>query len=304
MPPKNNADTVKKRHRGEQMFSNCPRCESYELDSCGNCQKCGYTLRTVCAGCGCKNVPLAKFCGQCGQGMTLKIRLSMLINRRFSSLYRIRFRKFAAGLTFGGLLGVFAFGSMGMRSDAVNDFNNKASMPVIEQSFTNNHFTSAIARLNEFRNSRDPEQPVKAGDLQALTAILLQHLRLFNSESTSFANKSAIDYLNSIKNFSRQGSLNRGSVAMLFFNLATEVLDLTYKDFPDHATYKDIPRFHFLHIPANALTELGINISRNQKEFGMQDQVTINQLFYAGHALLQATESRLKQKMFFSLQPK
>ena len=92
------------------MFFKCPKCNSKKLDSFGCCSDCGYLLRNNCINCGFKNITNAKYCGNCGTGMSFKIRLQSFINNNFSFSFQNKFRKFLAGLAFGTLLGLFALG--------------------------------------------------------------------------------------------------------------------------------------------------------------------------------------------------
>ncbi|MGM0598491.1 MAG: double zinc ribbon domain-containing protein [Candidatus Rifleibacteriota bacterium] len=90
------------------MIFRCPKCNSNHLDNFGSCSDCGYTFREICSNCGFKNIPKAKYCGNCGTGMNIKIQLQNFINRNFSFSFKIRFRKFITGLAFGTLLSLFA----------------------------------------------------------------------------------------------------------------------------------------------------------------------------------------------------
>ena len=102
------------------MFSYCPKCETGKLNAAGNCGICGYSLRNKCSDCGHLNIPGARFCGGCGQGMTALIRAQTFVNRQVSFMQRLKMRRFATGLAFGGLLSFFAFGSMGMQGNHEN----------------------------------------------------------------------------------------------------------------------------------------------------------------------------------------
>gem|GEM_PF-6795594 len=90
---------------------------------------------------------------------------------------------------------------------------------------------------------------------------------------------------------------------MLLFNIATEYLGINHRDFTENCHFSDIPRFHFLSIPTQALYSMGINLEKNSKEFGCNDSVTVEELYCAGIALCEANEIRLKQKVFCNLQP-
>lgn len=288
------------------MFSTCPRCDSSMLDSCGNCSSCGYTLRIPCNECGFKNIPLGKYCGKCGEGLTFKVRFHSRINQNLSYLFRLKIKKFAAGIAFGSLLGIFAFGSMGMHSDS--KIPTKSIISTYQNSFlqNENHVSGAIDELTTFRNSRVQEKFANFNDLRRFAEILQKKLGSVTKLDSMMGEeeKSPDYYINKIRNFSKKGDLNKGSAAILLYNLASDILDLSYKDFDEESRFKDIPRFHFLSIPVGALSSLGINMERDSENFGISDNVTVEQLFQAGLGLAYATEVRLKQRVFYTLQPR
>lgn len=283
------------------MFLNCPRCDSDQLDSSGSCNKCGYTLRVPCRLCDYRNIPQARFCGGCGKALTLKSWFNRQLNQHLNYFSRLKIRKFAAGIAFGTLLGTFAFGSMGMQSP--HRLNNPATSPALSQNLSNIQQNELYHELSEFRNSRKIEGEVKAQDLKRFTEILLAHLTSVKEAeaATSWQSTSAAEHLQKAR---ATGPINRGNVALLIFNIACEYLNLNYRDFGEQTVFFDIPRFHFLSAPAAALSNLGIRLNRNEKEFGSADPVTVNELFLAGISLAEANSIRLRQKVFYSLAPR
>ncbi|MDN5279429.1 MAG: Double zinc ribbon [Clostridiales bacterium] len=285
------------------MFLTCPRCDCSSIDSSGSCSSCGYTLRVTCRNCNFKNIPLAKFCGKCGSGLSLKTQLSTFINRNFDYLVKIRVKKFAAGIAFGSLLGFFAFGSMGMHVSDKQNLNDSA--------FHRNHadmslYSSLYEELNNFRNLRGSETIADFNDLKRFTEILLNNLSETSSAKLArqFETPDADYYLSKVRNFSINGKLCKGSASIVLFNLASDILDLSYKEFSDETHFHDIPRFHFLSVPANALSNLGILQGKTENEFGTKDPLTVEQLFQAGLGFTDAAAIRNKQKVFFTMQPR
>lgn len=285
------------------MFLNCPRCDAFRLDSSGNCNNCGYSLRISCSSCGCKNIPLARFCGSCGGALSLNSWFQRLCNRHISFFARLKIRKLAAGLAFGTLLGTFAFGTMGMHS-----FSRQGISESAPKRFANSEFAlqnRLCEKLLEFRNLRDPKATASSQDLRRFTEILLQHLasleEFSNANDNARKTANADDYLLQAR---ASSVVKRSNVALLIFNIASEYLKLNYRDFEETENFTDIPRFHFLSIPSSALSSLGIGLSRNATEFGISDPVKIEELVQAGMQLSQAGQVRLKQKVFCSLLPR
>ncbi|MCK9457477.1 MAG: double zinc ribbon domain-containing protein [Candidatus Ozemobacteraceae bacterium] len=91
---------------------NCPKCDNASLDANGVCVNCGYAPRLICPKCAHANSVKARFCGFCGTGTSVSIRIKKEIRTRISYVARMRIKHFATGLAFGTLLALFAFGAM------------------------------------------------------------------------------------------------------------------------------------------------------------------------------------------------
>ncbi len=279
------------------MFSLCPRCDNGKLDSTGRCMQCAYTLRTRCNGCGHYNIPTSRFCGGCGQAMTLKLRLQQMINRHISFIQKIRIRKFAAGAAFGGMLALFAFGSMGMRSDL--ELQPATSLTEEQNIHLTGEFMQPFAlsfeaELSELRRELDPNRKAGLADLTQVVDLLIRHLRpvAINAGATRLPAESAGYYAKALHNFSKSKSMTRGSTTIILFHFLSDLLDFQYRDFSQDSKYNDIPRFHFLTVPANALTSLGMNIAREEEVFGINDSLTTGQLLdYARDVMVIAETS-------------
>jgi hypothetical protein len=233
--------------------------------------------------------------------MNLKAIFNQQINLHFSYFSRLKIRRFATGIAFGALLGTFAFGSMGMHSQS----NNIPTQAHRFQSYDLNNVQQdqLFLKLSNFRNSRDSKSQVKSEDLKKYTEILLANLASVKDaeRNSKWTPTNATDHLRKAR---ISGTVNRGQVAMLLFNITSDFLNLNYRDFAESSpSFSDIPRFHFLSAPTSALHSLGIELSRNSNEFGSTDPVSIEELFQAGVALGEASRLRLRQKLFTCLPP-
>lgn len=277
------------------MFSLCPRCDNGKLDSTGRCVQCGYTLRHKCEICGNYNIPSARFCGGCGRALSFKLRLRQIINQHLSLLQKIKIRKFAAGAAFGSMLALFAFGSMGMHSERELSQPARTIKPVSAQrtDFQQPFALSFAEDLDELRRELDPNRKAVMADLTAVVDLLIRHLRplAITAGIERLPAESAAVYAKSLHNFSTK-NMTRGSTTVVFFHFLSDLLDFQYRDFSQEGRFSDIPRFHFLTVPANALTTLGVNIARNDDIFGINDNLTTGQLLdYARDIMLVAETS-------------
>ena len=94
----------------------CPRCDAPFSRKDIQCSSCGYIWLIPCSSCGKPNIRAAKFCGRCGESMSRFSRLWNQVCRHFSRPFGYDARQIGTGFAFGGLLAVFAFGSLGMTS--------------------------------------------------------------------------------------------------------------------------------------------------------------------------------------------
>lgn len=281
------------------MFSLCPRCENGKLDSTGKCLQCKYTLRDKCEECGHYNIPTARFCGGCGYAMSFTLRLQQSINNHLNLLQKIKIRKFVTGAAFGGMLALFAFSSMGMRANV--------NLPVTAEVNQNNQVVADFykpfalnfeAELKEMQSTIDPHRKAGLADLTTVIDMLIRHLRPIAMKAgiERLPAESAGTYSKALYNFSRSKSMTRGSTTVVVFHFLSDLLDFQYRDFSQDSRYSDIPRFHFLTVPANALTSLGINLARNAELFGINDSLTIGQLFDCAREIMLVAETSFEVK--------
>ncbi len=275
------------------MFSFCPRCETGKLDAAGSCKSCGYSLRTKCSDCNHLNFPGARFCGGCGRGMTLSIKVQSFVNRRFNYLQKSRLRKFSTGLAFGTLLSVFAFGSMGMQSSDSHIYNHERPAAIafnfradFAVNFENDLATVCAARVDQRHAS--------AADLHQIVDLLIKHLKPLATRLNKkrIPADSSADYVRVVQNFSSSKEVTRGSSAMILFHFLSDFLEFSYRDFPQESSYKDIPRFHFMCVPANALKSTGVDLAKEQDEFAITEPIGIEQLCNAARSIVANAEIR------------
>ncbi len=277
------------------MFSFCPKCEAGKLNAAGTCQVCGYSLRTRCSSCGHLNIPGARFCGGCGQGMTILVRLQNQVNLNLSYLSRFRIRKFATGLAFGGLLTFFAFGSMGMQSNLEEGQLSHKYLANRTFEFKNDFAIQFEKDLLTLCKKSDKEATVD--DLNQVVDLLIQHLKPIarRLNRVRLPADTSSEYTGSLRNFSQSGMVTRGSSAMVFFQFLSDFLEFNYRDFPQESSYNDIPRFHFMCVPAAALRNLGLELARSQDNFGITDPISLKEICNAARTIVANAEIRVNR---------
>lgn len=288
------------------MFSLCPKCESGSFDSSGSCNFCGYTLRTLCNNCFTANIPAARFCGGCGRGMTFAARVSKLINSHIDYILQLRLRRFVAGASFGTLLALFTLGSMGMRSSTDIGTSSVVRVQTAKHYASASKFTQPIKQeISQWLSLYEKNQLAELSHLVRITDIILKHLApvatFINGNKPMAA--SANEYLKLLNNFSKSGKLTRGSAAIIVFNFLSDFIGFTYKDFQDKGQFSDIPKYHFLSIPATALNQLGIFSEYRNREFRPTKAMTLAELNEIAKSIITVAEIHIKAKVFSSLPP-
>lgn len=285
------------------MFSDCPRCEKAQLTSYGSCPNCGYTLRTSCRNCGSKNAPIAKFCGSCGNPLTFFGTVKHWFNMNISYVQKFKLRKVFAGFAFGIFLAFFAFGSMGMGVVQNNSLPNDQN---IYSKGTESYISlRTIRKLDRWEMFHDKSKNANLRNLISVSNIILANLSPALSNSSNSIAKTADEYLEDVKNsqVTQNSILNRGTVANFLFLLTSDLLNLSYKDFPGKHTYIDIPRFNYLNIPTEALEMLGVKICKSKNELGITSKVTIGEICNMARAIVIAAEVKTKLGIFKTLPP-
>lgn len=286
------------------MFSACPRCESGKLLSSGTCPNCNYTLRVACRKCSAYNAPYAKFCGNCGAATTLLVALNHWINTNISFILQLRTRKLIAGFAFGTLLALFAFGSMGMNSHTQN---------IQPQQYTPSNFNSqcflsqnALKEIDKWKQKRIQSNYATLKDLIGISDIILNNMNATLSTKSHKVSKFSKSYLKLVKNSNLliNDSINKGLTSNFLFLLVADLLNLSYSDFSGKRSFIDIPRFHYLNVPVEALEMLDINICKNDNELGISDNISIRELCSLAKSIVLASEIKVKLEMFGNLPPK
>lgn len=280
------------------MFSNCPRCETGKLDSTGTCKRCRYSLRVPCGSCRHPNIPGAQFCGSCGFGLNLSMRLKRGINQQVSFFQRLKIKKFVTGLAFGLFLSFFAFGTMGMITDKdykmpPQPLTNHRAATINQSSGLSRHFSKDLAK---FMANTDMSKEATVKDLENIIELLIKYLAPIaeKANKTKFLAESAICYSGSLHNFSRQKGLTRGGTAMILFHFLADFLEVNYRDFSAESNYADIPRFHFLSVPAAALDNLGFTIAENTNNFGVNKPVRMDELLNVAQNVIALADKRIQ----------
>jgi ribosomal protein L37E len=290
------------------MFSKCPRCDEAHLDQSGVCPLCQYSFKVSCFGCGHKNIPHAKFCGNCGKGVTLKIRLKKWFNDNVSYINKFKLKKFAAGFCFGIFLAMFAFGSANSENNETNSFDATQTQMAFSTSQNQSFFSvGALKDLCQWKANLTSSQSATYKDLIKVSNILLKHLKPQLSQEVSpqleSESNAYLKYVN--PNGSNLNSLiTRGTAALFLYHMAADIFQFSYKDFSGMREFDDIPRFHALSVPVEALETLGVHICKNSNVLGKHENLTIENLFSLANSLLVAGESQVKLDLFNNLEPK
>ncbi|OIP32092.1 hypothetical protein AUK22_00360 [bacterium CG2_30_54_10] len=287
----------------------CPRCEApFPKNSAEGCPACGYRLMTACPTCGHQNVPKATFCGGCGGGMNLSTRVRQRWGSLVSPATRTRFRNLGAGFLFGGVLSIFAFGSMGMSNPSQSKVQPVWAPSEVESPFASPAAQSAFSAVSEWKSEEEITRHATPADLVKVGDLILrkcQPIVMGNSGIVSSDGNDSRRFLQSLGAMSetKEGApIRRADAALFFYRLASELFSLAA---PETSVYQfaDIPRYHYLNIPVESLESIGIRIAREPELFGSEDPLSISDLSEVSVDFLQAYENRLKMKVFPSLDP-
>lgn len=264
----------------------CPKCDSI-LTRSGHCTICGYQVKNTCPKCGHLNIPTAKYCGGCGIGTTTSIRCRKIYNGFFNPFQQLKLKKFFAGIAFGTLLSLFAFGSLGMKS-VDRPISDEPIIPVMDESLLNSAVIKNLnSDLDNFCLERDLGKDASAGEINAVLDILIRNLNHLaeRTNKSKFPLESANEYLEQQRSLKVSDDPTRGNCAMLFFAYATDLLELKYKDYTQENSYDDIPRFHFMDAPTTALKKNNVNLAASKEHFGINDPVKLETVCEAAREL-------------------
>lgn len=292
------------------MKTCCPKCDAQLVGHDATCSVCGHQWHHRCGTCGKLNIPRAVYCGGCGDALRWYDRIRQRWERVFAPMTRIRFRSLSAGLAFGGLLTVFAFGSMGMYSPGWRTIEPAWEMnkPGDERLATETG-RQAQADLESFLGSQDDStRPLTQRDLVRVGNLLLERFGSVvdpDGVRPGLNLNGAVKYLQALQHSKEDAagaSVNRGDVAVFFFRLMSDLFEVPAVE-ASRYQYSDIPRYHFMNLPVETLDALGLHLARGEKVFGGDDAVTLSWLSQRSIEVVRSCEARLKQQSFAPLEP-
>ncbi len=287
----------------------CPKCDYSLSRVTETCPSCGYIWKIACRECGKQNAPTAKFCGECGCGLSWQARFEKQLNSHFDPETLVQLRNVAAGFIFGFALFVFAFGSMGMSNP---DFLKIA--PVWETHQPKSEFGShagitAYRSIQKSFSRCDVGRRATQADLVRVGNLLLEAFApAMNPDLANFNRQGmaqSFKYLQTIEQSTEdleEIPLKRSDVAIFLFRLMSDLFEIPAAE---KATYRysDIPQFHYMNLPVDTLDNVGLTLSREKNVFGADDHVTLEWLSSLSMKIVRSCEQRMKTKNFQALQP-
>ncbi len=265
----------------------CPRCDNL-LSRNGHCSICGYQVKVTCHHCGHLNIPSAKYCGGCGRGTTFSVRYRKLLNTFFNPFQQIKLKRFFGGITFGTLLALFAFSSMGMKYYAPEALpQEEAVIPVsYDESVLNSTIIKSLdADLEEICRDKDKHKTASFNELNAVINIMIKNLNniAYRTNKKKYPLENAESYLEQERSIKASDNATRGNTALMFFAYLSDLFELKYKDFTKGSSYNDIPRFNIMEAPSSALKSYNIKIAASSEHFGVNEEITLGELCDAAH---------------------
>ena len=298
----------------------CPRCESPNSKSVNKCVACSYPFRVGCPACSAKNVIGARFCGSCGEGLGVATRLRSKWEQLVSFRSRLKLKNFSIGFALGGLISIFAFGSVGMNATQQN-FSAQSmpgSLPPIQAEKYSAHLPAYSAQdlgfvLPEAVKSFDLAKAWLASDSPWANAtfqdiLMLGRLVLYPFTKLTEQTPGELDtssFLPVPENYSPENGhrpIDRSTMTLFFFKLVQNGLKVTPPP-PPATTRQDIPRFHFMNLPIFTLTSVGLDVCRNEKYFGAKDNISRAELFEIVIRAISLAEARTKIVAFAPIPP-
>lgn len=258
----------------------CPRCDASFSSQDIQCPSCGYIWLVPCSSCGKPNIRTAKFCGRCGESMSRLSRVWKQLCLHFSKPLGYNVRQIGTGFAFGGLLAVFAFGSLGMTSPNHRGINPAEGIAGVTQPGS----ADCLSGLRDWRsNAGEASREASLKDLMQIGRKILDGLSEDGADTTATdSNRDAdkVRYLQGLRSglSAEEGKpVKRSDVALFFYRIAGNILNVSLRSFPDTA-YSDIPRHHYMTVPVRTLESLGVRIARNDTVFGSDDPMSVESL--------------------------
>lgn len=293
------------------MKTCCPRCDAPLTGHDATCAACGHQWHLRCGCCGKLNIPRAVYCGGCGRALNWMDRIRQRWDETFAPITRTRFKSLSTGLAFGGLLTVFAFGSMGMYSPSWQAVTPAWEMNKPgEERLSTETGRQTKADLEAFLESQeDSSRRLTQRDLVRVGNLLLESFgAAIDPDGTrpGLNLNGAVKYLQTLQksgDSAAEAEVRRGDVAVFFYRLMSDLFEVPTIEAASHQ-YSDIPRYHFMNLPVETLDALGLHLARGEKVFGGDDAVTLSWLSERSIEVVRSCEARLKQQSFPSLEPR
>lgn len=246
------------------------------------------------------------FCGSCGQGLSFITRFRAHWEKCISLPKRIILKDFGAGAAFGGLLAFFAFSSMGMAppTELRLDEGRRSGSLMETHNFSAQHAKKSYAALKSWFESVEASHEAQLSSLIINSNLILRNY----AESDESLPNSARDITcflpdnSSYKDEQKAGPVKRETAAIFIFRFIQDIFGLTHP-IPSENTRADIPKYHFMNIPIETLTSLGIDISRTDEIFGFGDHLSNEDIFSLLSAVIKVGQEKRKQQSFASLEP-
>ena len=278
----------------------CPRCDNL-LSRNGHCSICGYQVKVTCHHCGHLNIPSAKYCGGCGRGTSFSIRYRKLLNSFLNPFQQIKLKRFFAGITFGGLLALFAFSSMGMKYYAPEALpDEEAVIPVkCEDSVLKSNILKSLdADIDEVCHDKDRNKIASSKELSEIMDAMIKNLNhiAYRINKKKYPLDSCEAYFEQEPSIKKSDTTTRGTAALLFFAYLSDLFELKYKDFAKGSSYTDIPRFNIMEAPSSALKTYNIKIAASDERFGVNEEITLDELCKAArHVAIHVVQKANKE---------
>ncbi|MBF0405743.1 MAG: zinc ribbon domain-containing protein [Candidatus Riflebacteria bacterium] len=280
----------------------CPKCDQAIREASSSCPWCGYHFNVKCDLCGTSNVPKSVFCGGCGQALSFWMRVKFKVQETLFALFGRRLKPVVAGFAFGGLLFVFAFGTMGMKSSEFSKILPESAQSGVAMPGSSDKNSGNVAvQIKSMLNREDITRELTRKDLVRVGNILMEAFSPVLKERNLVRGSEFADsrkYLQSAEITWADDSdsrVTRADVAVFLFRLVSDIFDVSDCGSTELA-YNDIPKFHFMNIPVETLDSLGIHLARKDNLFGCDDYVSLKWLSELSTDLIRSCESRIKTR--------
>jgi hypothetical protein len=214
----------------------------------------------------------------------------------------IQARELAAGFMFGGILFLFAFGTMGMSNPDFAHPVASTHVSTVENPFRSQPGPMAGERLSRPAERETRHREATHADLVRIGNILIEAFSpVVDPEGQNPHRQALADslrYLQSLESSEEDLSdipLKRSDVAIFLYRMIGELFEVPVAEDPVYK-YSDLPKYHYMNVPVEMLEQFGIKLSREPAVFGSEDVVSVEWLSGLSLDLVRSCESRLKPK--------